>query len=116
MANLTLLDPNVEWVVDPGAFRSRSRNTPFGGRKLIGRSVGDPEQRAGVLGGRAGHVTQRTTGPDRTIGPGPRVRVSSIVDGRTHARTVKWQLILLFLRFWCFWRRAGWHRSCPFMR
>jgi len=40
MANLTLFDPNVEWVVDPSVFRSRSRNTPFGGRKLTGRPVG----------------------------------------------------------------------------
>ncbi len=40
MANLTLLDPNAEWVVDPSTFRSRSRNTPFGGRRLTGRPVG----------------------------------------------------------------------------
>ena len=40
MANLTLLDPNAEWVVDPTVFRSRSRNTPFGGRRLTGRPVG----------------------------------------------------------------------------
>ena len=39
-ANLTILDPAVEWVVDPQAFKSRSRNTPFGGRRLTGRAVG----------------------------------------------------------------------------
>ncbi len=40
MANLTIFDPLVEWVVDPTAFKSRSKNSPFGGVKLRGRSVG----------------------------------------------------------------------------
>ncbi len=40
MANLTIFDPLVEWVVDPTAFKSRSKNSPFGGVKLKGRSVG----------------------------------------------------------------------------
>lgn len=39
-ANLTLFDPDVEWVVDPQKLKSKSKNTPFGGRKLIGRSIG----------------------------------------------------------------------------
>lgn len=39
-ANLTILDPAAEWVVSPDHFRSRSRNTPFGGRRLKGRPVG----------------------------------------------------------------------------
>jgi dihydroorotase len=39
MANLTILDPAAEWVVAPETFRSRSRNTPFGGRRLKGRPV-----------------------------------------------------------------------------
>jgi dihydroorotase len=33
-ANLTLVDPNGEWTVDPAALASRSRNTPFAGRTL----------------------------------------------------------------------------------
>ncbi len=40
MANLTVFDPTAEWTVDPLSFKSRSRNTPFGGRHLSGRSVG----------------------------------------------------------------------------
>jgi dihydroorotase len=40
MANLTLLDPLAVWVVDPQLFRSKSRNTPFGGYKLKGRAIG----------------------------------------------------------------------------
>ncbi len=36
-ANLTLLDPAHRAVVEPGAFVSRSRNTPYRGRELPGR-------------------------------------------------------------------------------
>ncbi len=39
-ANLTMFDPAVEWVVEPAAFRSKSRNTPYGGARLTGRPVG----------------------------------------------------------------------------
>lgn len=37
VANVTVFDPVAEWTVDPWAFRSMSRNTPFGGRQLRGR-------------------------------------------------------------------------------
>ncbi len=36
-ANLCVVDPAEQWVVDPAAGASRSRNTPFAGRKLTGR-------------------------------------------------------------------------------
>jgi len=36
-ANLCVLDPAAQWVVDPDRLASRSRNTPFAGRKLTGR-------------------------------------------------------------------------------
>jgi dihydroorotase len=36
-ANLCVLDPEAMWVVDPDALASRSRNTPYAGRKLTGR-------------------------------------------------------------------------------
>ena len=39
-ANLTILDPEAEWTVDPQRFKSKSKNTPFGGMTLIGRPVG----------------------------------------------------------------------------
>ena len=35
-ADVTILDPDAETVVDPSRFRSRSRNTPFGGWTLRG--------------------------------------------------------------------------------
>jgi dihydroorotase len=34
-----LIDPDREWTVDPDAFKSRGRNTPFEGRRLRGRIV-----------------------------------------------------------------------------
>jgi dihydroorotase len=38
-ADITLIDPNLEWTVDAGAFQSASRNTPFDGWQLKGRAV-----------------------------------------------------------------------------
>jgi dihydroorotase len=40
MANLTLFDPAEEWIVDPARLRSKSKNTPFGGIRLIGKPWG----------------------------------------------------------------------------
>jgi dihydroorotase len=36
-ANLCVFDPAEQWTVDPADTASRSRNTPYGGRKLTGR-------------------------------------------------------------------------------
>jgi dihydroorotase len=36
-ANLCVIDPAATWMVDPQRSASRSRNTPFAGRKLTGR-------------------------------------------------------------------------------
>jgi len=36
-ANLTVFDPAAEWVVDPARQASRSRNTPYAGRRLAGK-------------------------------------------------------------------------------
>jgi dihydroorotase len=38
-ADVTLIDTRAEWTVDPTAFLSRSRNTPFTGRQLRCRPV-----------------------------------------------------------------------------
>jgi dihydroorotase len=38
-ADVTLIDPGLDWTVDAGAFQSMSRNTPFDGWKLKGRAV-----------------------------------------------------------------------------
>ena len=37
-ADVTILDPTAQWTVQPSRFFSKSRNTPFGGRKLVGRA------------------------------------------------------------------------------
>ena len=36
-ANLCVIDPAQRWRVEPGALASRSRNTPYAGRELVGR-------------------------------------------------------------------------------
>lgn len=36
-ADVTIVDQQAQWVVDPGKFRSKSRNTPFVGWKVKGR-------------------------------------------------------------------------------
>ena len=36
-ANLCVIDPEARWVVEPGRLASRSRNTPYAGRKLSGQ-------------------------------------------------------------------------------
>jgi dihydroorotase len=36
-ADVTIFDPEEKWVVDPSAFESKSRNTPFAGYQLVGR-------------------------------------------------------------------------------
>jgi dihydroorotase len=38
-ADVTLIDPDLEWEVDASKFESLSRNTPFDGWKLKGRAV-----------------------------------------------------------------------------
>jgi dihydroorotase len=48
-ADVTVIDPAREWTVDPGRFKSKSRNTPFAGWKLEGGVV------ATFVGGRRVH-------------------------------------------------------------
>jgi dihydroorotase len=45
-ADITVIDPNLEWTVDAGRFESKSRNTPFDGWKMKGRA------RCTIVGGR----------------------------------------------------------------
>jgi dihydroorotase len=37
-ADITIIDPQTRWVVDPATFRSKSTNTPFAGWELKGRA------------------------------------------------------------------------------
>ncbi len=37
-ADVTIIDPETEWTIDPAAFHSKSRNTPYGGWKVRGRA------------------------------------------------------------------------------
>jgi dihydroorotase len=48
-ADVAVLDPAAEWTLDPAALRSKSRNTPWKGRRLVGRCV------TTIVGGRIVH-------------------------------------------------------------
>jgi dihydroorotase len=39
VADITVVDPNLDWAVEPDRFRSKSRNTPFMGMRLKGRAI-----------------------------------------------------------------------------
>ncbi len=49
VADVTVIDLKRQWVCEPDRFRSKSRNTPFAGRKLRGKAV------LTVVGGRVVH-------------------------------------------------------------
>ncbi|VAX23792.1 Dihydroorotase, partial [hydrothermal vent metagenome] len=38
VADVTIIDPDTEWVIDPEKFRSKGKNSPFGGWKVKGRA------------------------------------------------------------------------------
>lgn len=38
-ADVVVVDPKLEWTVDPALFRSKGHNTPFGGEVLRGKAV-----------------------------------------------------------------------------
>ncbi len=48
-ADVAVLDPALEWTCEPMALRSRSRNTPWKGRRLVGRCTHT------LVGGRVVH-------------------------------------------------------------
>jgi dihydroorotase len=60
-ADVTIIDPNARWKVDPDQFLSRSRNTPFGGWEVRGRA------HTTIVGGEVrytlGGIVQRPTAP-----------------------------------------------------
>lgn len=52
-ADVCVLDVERPWRVEPDGFHSKSRNTPFGGRELVGRSV------LTLVAGRTAHALDR---------------------------------------------------------
>ncbi|KMY66359.1 dihydroorotase [Desulfocarbo indianensis] len=52
-ADVTVLAPELAWKVEPEAFRSLSRNTPFAGWELPGRAL------ATICGGRITHLLEK---------------------------------------------------------
>jgi dihydroorotase len=52
VADVTVIDPDAEWVVDVSRFRSKSRNSPFDGWRVRGRAW------AVVVGGVVKHMAE----------------------------------------------------------
>jgi dihydroorotase len=48
-ADVSVFDATASWVVDPRAFKSKGRNTPYGGHTLTGRAV------CTIVGGKVVH-------------------------------------------------------------
>jgi dihydroorotase len=65
-ADVTLVDPERRWRVDPRAFRSKARNTPFAGWEVSGRAV------AVLVGGRLVHQDRPAATPARFAEGGAR--------------------------------------------
>jgi dihydroorotase len=49
IADVTVFDPKKQWVVDPKTFKSKGRNTPYGGHRLTGQAI------CTVVGGKIVH-------------------------------------------------------------
>jgi len=56
-ADVVALDLTARWTVDPVAFFSKSRNTPFAGRRVTGRAV------LTLVGGKIVHEAEAHAGP-----------------------------------------------------
>ena len=67
-ADLVLLDPAREWTVDPEAFHSMGRNTPFAGWRVAGRVL------ATFCGGRLTHADDAFEGA-AALAPAPQPEV-----------------------------------------
>jgi dihydroorotase len=66
-ADITILDPQLEWVFDVTKSKSKSRNTPFHGRSMCGAAV------ATIVGGRLVYLH-----PDYTRINEPRQRTAGV--------------------------------------
>ena len=61
VADIVLIDPEMEWVVDTDSFASKGKNTPFQGARFRGKVVGT------MVGGEF-----RYLGEERGVGVGGR--------------------------------------------
>ncbi len=59
VADITVIDPERQWQVEPEQFRSKARNTPFGGWKMTGAAV------ATIVAGRIVWRANGTRQPNR---------------------------------------------------
>ncbi len=61
-ANLTVVDPDAAWTIEPASMASRSRNSPFAGREVRGRIRHTiVKGRATVVDGRSAATNEETS-------------------------------------------------------
>jgi len=81
-ADVTLIDPHTEYVVDRREFRSKSRNSPFHGWTLKGRAVMTIRAGTIVYSRMPDRVTYRSTPEGEHRARGRRGRDTSGADGK----------------------------------
>jgi dihydroorotase len=67
VADISILAPDLAVTVDPSRFKSKARNTPFGGWQLSGGVA------ATIVGGRTVYVNDAASGADRFMPAAERV-------------------------------------------
>jgi dihydroorotase len=66
VADVSIVDPEMSWVVEPARLHSRSKNTPFGGMPMRGRA------RCTIVGGRIVWPEPTEAAGQRAAGPSNR--------------------------------------------
>jgi dihydroorotase len=54
--DVTVINPDLAWTCEPARFRSKSKNSPFGGRSFLGKAV------LTLVGGRIAHREETSVG------------------------------------------------------
>ena len=69
-ADVTIFDPDAEWLVDPDVFASKGKNTPLTGTTLRGRVMATIGRRRSWSTRRGGELSFRlTTHTESDMGP-----------------------------------------------
>ena len=63
LADITIIDPELEWTIDASAFRSTGRNCPFDGWTVRGRPT------TTIVGGTVNLPLMRRSRPETPTGP-----------------------------------------------
>ena len=86
-ADITVIDPNLEWTVDPAKFLSKSRNSPFAGQRVEGQGDADDRRGRDRLRRQTGRAqNERTARSDTGAGRRPHLSRPGLRRGRRDRR------------------------------